>query len=258
MSTTVSPPAIRFENVSFAYSADSRTNGAWIYDSFSFEVPQGAIMGVMGASGSGKSTLAKLMAGIVRGQKGNIRRSRELERHRDVIYMDQHPMNSVFPWQNVRENLSYPLEKLEWNGSEACDRVNVLLNLFHLDDVAESYPAKLSGGELQRLALARCFSWKPRLVILDEAFAALDRKTKEGIQSAIVKIVSEEGVTLVLATHNIADVLSTCNRCVVIGDRPVVVLASLELGNVFSRDRSSVEYQAAETKLLELVRDGTL
>jgi ABC-type nitrate/sulfonate/bicarbonate transport system ATPase subunit len=250
--------AIAVNRVSFAYSSSGSNNGNWLYDSFSFKVPQGAIMAIMGASGSGKSTLGKLIAGIIKSQTGDVHRSEVLGHPQDVVYVDQHPMNSVFPWQTVHNNLAYPLAKLKWNPSQSLERIKMLLASFHLEHLADAFPANLSGGELQRLALARCFSWRPRLIVLDEAFASLDRKIKEGLQATIVKIALEEKTTLVMMTHNIIDVLSTCTHCVVIGGRPVGILASLELGDADGRSSASAGYQAAEQKLLELVRNGTL
>ena len=164
--------ALELEDIDFSYAA--RLNGGngalfngTLYKDFSLRIEQGSIVTIMGASGAGKSTLGRIMAGIVIPQRGIVRRSPEFTQPSDLVYVDQHPMNGVFPWQTVLENVRYPLQKLGWEGRERRDRICYLMNLFRLSALSDVYPAQLSGGELQRLALARCLSWKPKLVILD-------------------------------------------------------------------------------------------
>src|SRR5512147_1337206 len=179
--------------VDFSYC--SAPNGSKsLYAGFELSITQGSVVALMGASGCGKSTLGKMMARIIGPTAGRIEWAPQFSRRADVVYMDQHPMNSIFPWQSVRRNLEYPLEKLQWNEEESRARVSYLAALFRLDGVLDSLPAQVSGGELQRLALARCLSWRPGLVILDEPFSALDRDVKADIGYAVHEIATEDGM----------------------------------------------------------------
>ncbi len=105
--------ALELEDIDFSFAARfNGINGA-LYKDFSLRIEQGSIVTIMGASGAGKSTLGRIMAGIVIPQKGIVRRSPDFTRPSDLVYVDQHPMNGVFPWQTVLENVRYPLEKLQ-------------------------------------------------------------------------------------------------------------------------------------------------
>lgn len=248
--------ALQLEDIDFSYAARSDGANRRLYQRFSLRIEHGSVVAIMGASGSGKSTLGRIMAGILTPQKGNVRRSPDFTEPSDLVYADQHPMNDVFPWQTVLENVRYPLEKLNWESSQRRERICYLMTLFRLGALANAYPAQLSGGELQRLALSRCLSWKPKLVILDEPFSALDGKVKAEITSALHELALKDGTTLVLITHNVSDALALGMRCVVIGRRPVRVISDLEFQTGFPRNDSSPDYDAMHRALINGIRDG--
>ncbi len=226
-----------------------------LYDGFELAVGMGSIVALMGPSGSGKSTLGKMMARIIAPTAGRVDWSPDFRKRSDVVYMDQHPMNSVFPWQTVRRNLEYPLEKLRWGEQETRARVAYLASLFRLDPLLESLPAKISGGELQRLALARCLSWRPELVILDEPFSALDRELKADISLALRELAAKDGMTVVLITHSISDALAIATRYVVVGDRPVRIISDLAFDS-FRPESDFMDRDSMERALIACIRDG--
>jgi NitT/TauT family transport system ATP-binding protein len=248
--------ALQLDEIEFSYPTRSNAINGVLYQDFSLRIEQGSIVTIMGASGAGKSTLGRIMAGILTPRRGMVRRSLDFTHPSDVVYVDQHPINGVFPWQTVLENVRYPLEKLNWKGAERRDRICYLMTLFRLSALADVYPAQLSGGELQRLALSRCLSWKPKLVILDEPFSALDGKVKAEITSALHELAIRDRITLVLITHNISDALALGMRCVVIAKRPVQVISDLEFGTGFPRNESAPDYEAMEQALINGIRDG--
>jgi len=258
----MSAPGLSLENaleltgVDFSYPARSDNSNGHLYVDFSLSVEQGSILALMGASGSGKSTLGRIMAGILSPQGGQVRWSPQFKDRWDVVYIDQHPMNSVFPWQTVAKNIKYPLEKLGWERAQRRERICYLMSLFRLGALADAYPASLSGGELQRLALARCLSWRPELVILDEPFSALDRKVKSEIGAALHELAVKDGMTLVLITHNVGDALALGTRCVVIGQRPVRVTSDLEFRSGFPREAGTPDYRNMQQALINGIRDG--
>lgn len=248
--------ALKLQDINFAYPARSDSGSGQLYAGFSLTVELGSILALMGPSGSGKTTLGRMMAGILSPQAGGIRWSSQFEKRWDVVYVDQHAINSIFPWQTVAENIKYPMKKLGWDHGRRQERICYLMSLFRLGALADAYPASLSGGELQRLALARCLSWKPQLVILDEPFFALDRRVKAEIIAGLEELASSDRMTMVLITHNVADALALGTRCVVIGQRPVRVISDLEFRAPYPRERETPDYSAMQQALIAGIRDG--
>ena len=248
--------ALQIDDIDFSFASRSGGIDGPLYKEFSLHIEQGSIVAIMGASGAGKTTLGRIMAGILTPQRGSVRRSPGLTKASDLVYVDQHPMNGVFPWQTVLENVRYPLEKLNWQGAQRRERICYLMTLFRLGALADVYPAQLSGGELQRLALSRCLSWKPKLVILDEPFSALDGEGKAEIMSALHELALKDRITLVLITHNVSDALALGMRCVIIAKRPVRVISDLEFRTAFPRDESTPDYDAMQQALINGIRDG--
>jgi NitT/TauT family transport system ATP-binding protein len=247
--------ALELQDVVFSYPARADSNGQ-LYAGFSLTVGLGSILALMGPSGSGKSTLGRMMAGILTPQAGEVRCSSQFVNRWDVVYVDQHAINSVFPWQTVAENIKYPIKKLGWDHARRKERICYLMSLFRMGALADAYPASLSGGELQRLALARCLSWKPQLVILDEPFFALDRRVKAEIIAGLEQLARSDRMTVVLITHNVADALALGARCVVIGQRPVQIISDLEFRAPYPRDRETPDYNAMQQALVSGIRDG--
>jgi NitT/TauT family transport system ATP-binding protein len=249
-------PAVEAERVAFSYPARSDNGDGALYEDFSLQVELGSRFVLMGPSGSGKSTLGRMLARIMTPQAGEVRWSTQFIHRWDVVYLDQHPMNSVFPWLTVANNIKYPMKKLGWERSKRQDRMCYLMSLFRMGALADAYPASLSGGELQRLALARCLSWKPQLVILDEPFSALDRKVKAEIIAALGELAARDHMTLVLITHNVSDALALGTRCVVIGRRPVRIISDLEFRATFPREAATPDYDTMQQALIAGIRDG--
>jgi NitT/TauT family transport system ATP-binding protein len=247
--------AVRVRGVDFSYCSGP-ANGRTLYSGFELAIEQGSVVALMGTSGCGKSTLGKMMARIIGPTAGRVEWSPEFRKRADVVYMDQHPLNSIFPWQTVGRNLEYPLEKLGWSDQESRARISYLASLFRLEAVMEALPAQISGGELQRLALARCLSWRPGLAILDEPFSALDRDVKTNIILALHELAAKDGMTVVLITHNVSDALAIGARYVVIGDRPVRIVSDLEFKSPHPRERGTVDYDRMERALVACIREG--
>jgi len=248
--------AVEVEHLAFSYSTRADNGGGPLYEDFSLAVELGSRFVLMGPSGSGKTTLGRMMAGIMAPQAGQVRWSPQFANRWDVVYVDQHAMNSVFPWLTVAANIKYPMKKLGWERAKRQERMCYLMSLFRIGALADAYPASLSGGELQRVALARCLSWKPQLVILDEPFSALDRKVKAEIIAALEELAATDGMTLLLITHNVSDALELGTRCVVIGRRPVQIISDLEFRATFPREAAAPDYDRMQQALIAGIRDG--
>jgi NitT/TauT family transport system ATP-binding protein len=227
-------PCLDLQRVGFSFARFGDPAAQPIFDGFSLSVETGSAVAIMGSSGVGKSTLAALMARKLTPQSGTIDYCSSVHLPYDVTYVDQSPMNSVFPWQTVSGNIEYPLRKLKWPAKRIKERVSKLVESFRLTSLLHSFPARLSGGELQRLALARHLSWQPRIMILDEVFTALDIETRTCSVAALKAIVREENTTVVMVTHNVSDALSLADRCIILGGRPAVAVYDfpVEDGNI--------------------------
>lgn len=229
--------AVSFTNVGFSYDRRRGNAKTEMLRDFSLGLRSGEITGILGSSGSGKSTLAKLACRILTPESGQVGWGAHLERESDVVYVDQDPMNSIYPWLPVHANLSQPLGVLRWNQADVSERTELLLELFRLQHIRESKPRELSGGEMHRLALARSFSWRPKVAILDETLSSLDPPTRGLILSALREIVTRDGLTLIVITHYPDDALDLADRILVVGGRPMEVLEDLSLERPSPQDR---------------------
>ena len=252
-------PAVVVEGLSFGYKSKLVDDHDLLFRDFSLKLMAGQFVALMGGSGSGKSTFAKLLAGTLTHEPAAITwRTDFTDRLSDIVYIDQAPMNAVFPWHSIRKNIMWPLESLGWEKTEIDSRTDELLELFGLQQLANSFPAHVSGGELQRLAVARSLSWKPKCLILDENFSMLDRRTKDVITHGLRQLSTRDQMTIVLITHNLSDAMALADRCIIIGQRPVQVLGDFSVPLAFPRNEESREYQEAQEPLIEILRHGHL
>jgi len=243
--------AVKLNNVRFYYRG-----GKELYDDFSLDISIGSKVSLMGANGTGKSTLGKLITKQISPSAGSIVWSSEFAKNSDVFYLEQRTMNNVFPWQTVVENVRYPLKKKSRARGEIDERVRWLCHTFNLDYLLYKYPAQLSGGELQRLALARCFSISPKLTVLDESFSALDNSSKKEILESVRLLAEQNSMTLILINHNLQDTMFLSDRCVIIGDNPVSIVSDVDLRESRFQNNQENENKAVEEILTEGLRHG--
>jgi ABC-type nitrate/sulfonate/bicarbonate transport system ATPase subunit len=232
--------AFHIDHLGFSY-VESNGEDRCIFDDLEFKILPGCVTAIMGFSGSGKSTLGKLMAGELKPHKGSVRLGVGLDRELNRFYVDQDPAKVYFPWKTVAGNLRQPLALLGWSNSEIRQRVHELLEEMDLAALAGRFPAFLSGGQKSRLALARVLSWRPRSLILDEYLANLDVVTRDRVVKALRNYVQNHKMTVVIISHNPADVALLADRCVVIGGSPAHVVADIDL--VAKRDGNAGDFQ---------------
>src|SRR6476660_8881067 len=225
---------LNLQQVSKTYQSAGRT--LTVLDAISFSVETSATMAIVGPSGSGKTTLLGLAAGLDRASAGSVELNgirldnlnedqRAAVRNRHVGFIFQN--FQLLPTLTALENVMVPLElRGEKNiKSRAMD----LLHKVGLSDRGHHYPAQLSGGEQQRVSLARAFSNQPRILFADEPTGNLDAETSEKIIDLIFNLNKEAGTTLVLVTHDM-DLASRTGRIIrikggrIIADEPVMVL----------------------------------
>ena len=185
-------------------------------------IPLGAVTVLLGPSGAGKSTLLRLMAGLEAPSSGIVRYGTGIEPRRDVRLVFQEP--NLLPWLTVAENVMLGLRFSLNRGRADPGLVADLLDRLGVSDLAEAYPETLSGGQAQRVNLARALATRPRLVLLDEPFAALDPLTRGESQRWLRELVSELGLTAVLVTHDLEEALAVGDQLILLGGRPASVV----------------------------------
>ena len=242
---------LKFENVDLTYQADSGEVEA--LRDINFSVGDGELVAVIGPSGCGKTTILSLIANLVAPTKGKILLN-EKELCGDssgVGYMLQR--DSLLDWRTIYSNTKLGLEfcgKLEDNYIKNVDK---LLKTYGLWDFKDKYPRELSGGMRQRIALIRTLAIKPDILLLDEAFSALDYQTRLLVVDDVYNILRQENKSAVMVTHDIAEGISMADRIIVLSKRPGTISQNIKLN--FKEDttplkrRSSPEFQEYFNKI---------
>ncbi|MFT4286725.1 ABC transporter ATP-binding protein [Nocardioides sp.] len=185
-------------------------------------VAEGEFVSLIGPSGCGKSTLLRLVADLDSPTTGSVSVfGKTTERARlDHDYGIAFQQAGLLPWRTVADNVRLPLQLHGIDRSTRRARIVELLELVGLADVADHYPDQLSGGMQQRVAIARALAERPRLLLMDEPFGALDEITRERMQTELVRIAEESGAAVVFVTHSIPEAVFCSDRVVVMSPRP--------------------------------------
>ena len=191
------------------------------------EVRQGQFYGVVGPSGSGKTTLLSIMAGVLPPTQGQVLLDGKPLCGDKVGYMLQR--DQLFEWRTIWRNVLLGLEIGHNATPENVQYAAQLLRKYGLYDFRMRYPHELSGGMRQRAALIRTLAMRPRLVLLDEPFSALDFQTRLSVAEDVHAIIKNEGLTAVLVTHDISEAIALCDCVAVFTARPARVQCCLDI-----------------------------
>ena len=217
-------PVITAEGLSLTYqSAEGETQA--IRD-ISLSVKEGEIVSVIGPSGCGKSTLLSIISGLLEPTSGSVK----LRDGGRVGYMLQ--KDSLFPWRSIYKNVMLGAEIM---GDKCVDCAEQLLKTYGLWDFRDSFPSQLSGGMRQRAALIRTLVTQPTLLLLDEAFSALDYQTRLAVSDDIYSIIRREKKTALMVTHDISEAVAMSDRVIVLTRRPAEIKAEYVID--FGSDR---------------------
>ena len=188
-----------------------------------FRVNKGEFVSIIGPSGCGKSTLLSIIAGLEDKTTGEIYiEGEKIEGLSSKIgYMLQR--DCLLEWRSIISNTMFGLEIKGNKDKKAKEYVEELLKKYNLYDFSDKYPSELSGGMRQRVALIRTLEVKPKILLLDEAFSALDYQTRIMVTNDIYNILKKEGITTIMVTHDISEAISMSDRIIVLNARPGTV-----------------------------------
>ncbi len=185
-------------------------------------------LSIVGPSGCGKSSLLSILSNLEKATSGNIKYGSS---NLKVGYMLQN--DSLFPWRTILENCLIGLEISKNLNEDTKNKVINLLNTYGLGDFINKYPSSLSGGMRQRVALIRTLATDPDILLLDEPFSALDYQTRLALSDDVYKIIKNEGKTVIMVTHDLAEAISLSDRIVVLTKRPA------EIKNIYNINLSN-------------------
>ena len=212
---------LKLENISKTYQAKNGEIEA--LKDINFSVKEGEFVSIIGPSGCGKSTLLSIIAGLENKSSGKIYID-EIETEdvsSKIGYMLQ--KDSLLEWRTIYSNVIFGLEITHRKTKENEEYVKELLKKYNLYEFKDKYPTQLSGGMRQRVALIRTLAIRPEILLLDEAFSALDYQTRIMVTKDIYSILRNENITTVMVTHDISEAISMSDRVIVLSKRPATV-----------------------------------
>jgi len=241
------------------------SNGVVALDGVNLEVAPGEFVALLGPSGCGKSTLLRLVAGLDGPQGGTVKVGEERQRGATLdyrtaggtgvafVFQDAH----LLPWRTVLKNAALPLELSGVERSRRLEAARAALEQVGLSDALGRYPNQLSGGMRMRVSLARALVTDPRLLLLDEPFAALDEITRHRLDEQLLDIWRRRGMTVLFVTHSISEAVFLAQRAVVLSRRPGRVVLDHRIDLPVERTgalRMSTEFEREAQALYETLR----
>src|SRR3984885_1591449 len=212
------PPILAVEAITMRFGAAE--DGLTALDNVTFDVAPGEFLAVIGPSGCGKSTLFNIVGGLLSGHQGRVAVAGATVSGPHAAIGMVFQEESTFPWRNVVDNVAFPLEIAGVPRRERIERARHFVSMVGLDGFERRYPAELSGGMRQRVSMARTLASEPKILLMDEPFAALDEQTRLLLGDKVLQIQQQLKQTMLLITHNITEAVQLADRILVLTYRP--------------------------------------
>ena len=221
-----------------------------VLEGIDLHIPAGRFVSIVGTSGCGKSTLLRLILGLDAQYEGRILLDGEpisgTGRERGIVFQD----HRLFPWLTVEQNIAVGLRNAPFSAKEKRERVAEHVALVGLEGFEKSWPHQISGGMAQRVAIARGLVNRPRVLLLDEPFGALDALTRSRLQNELQRIWQKERITMLLVTHDVEEAVFLGDRVVVMQPSPGRIRRTVEVDLPHPRNRSDPAFIALRDDVL--------
>jgi NitT/TauT family transport system ATP-binding protein len=253
MTTTV--PEVKFAGVGKRFAGAEMA----VLQGIDLTVERGEFVSIVGPSGCGKSTLLKLVAGLTACTSGEIAvngmRPKDARELVSFVFQDA----TLLPWRTVEKNVALALELEGRTREETAKTVQGLLELVGLAKVGQQYPRQLSGGMKMRVSIARALATRPRLLLMDEPFAALDEMTRDRMNEELLRLREEQNWTVLFVTHSVAEAVFLSSRVVVLAPYPGRVAHEVRVDLPYPRTaetRESAAFDALVNSTSRLLREA--
>lgn len=243
---------IQKEVVSFKGVDKIYNTGTVALSQFNLCIREGEFISFLGPSGCGKSTALRMVAGLGETTSGKVevygQNPKDLIRNtNDIAYVFQD--SNLLPWRTVLDNVLLPLELRGWDGHLRKEIALRVLEMVGLKDYLKSFPRQLSGGMKMRVSIARALAAKPKLLLMDEPFAALDEMTRQSLQMDLLDIWKKEHTTILFVTHNVYEAVYLSSKIAVMSARPGRLSSLIDVNLPYPRGRIEAKF----TEYVDLV-----
>lgn len=252
--TAVTSAALVIDHVDKTYQVDGAP--LRILSDITLEIPRGAFVSIVGASGCGKSTLLRLLIGLESDYAGTItldgRRLAGPSLDRGIVFQEPR----LLPWLTVEENIAFGLLNNPLPPASKRELVREHIALVRLEGFEKALPRQLSGGMAQRVAIARALVNRPRVLLLDEPFGALDALTRAHLQDQLIDIWGREEITAIFVTHDVEEAVYLGDRVVVMEPRPGRIQTVVQIDLPRPRRRADPRFGALRERVLGELTGG--
>jgi NitT/TauT family transport system ATP-binding protein len=231
--------ALQFKNVCKTFNSESG-DVVKVLENLSFDITAGEFVTVIGATGCGKTTMLNLSANLLQPDQGNIILAPGLNLGQSIAYVFQH--YTLFPWRNTLHNVTFAMDMQNHNRRQKYQNANKLLSDVGLHGFEKAFPYELSGGMRQRAAIAQALAMKPKLLLMDEPFGALDDSTRRQLQQTIIELWQKHNMTVLFVTHNIDEAIMLADRILVFSDRPGKIIKEFKVNIPRPREKTNTEF----------------
>ncbi len=231
-------------------------SGTAALENVDLTIAAGSFLSILGPSGCGKSTLLRLIAGLTSPSSGEIAWDGAGAGRIGFVFQDP----TLMPWATVWDNTYLPLRLMGVVKNDAAVRIDATLARLGLEGFARAYPRELSGGMKMRVSIARALVTEPRLLLLDEPFAALDEITRFRLNEDLLRLWQHKDLTVVFVTHSVFEAAFLSGRVVVMGKRPGRITAEVAIDLPYPREaslRTEPSYTAACARLSQLLAEAS-
>ena len=237
---------LTIEDLSFAYA----TSDTPVFSGIDLSISDGEFVALVGGSGVGKSTLLRNVAGLIAPSSGRLSMAPAVARgSRDRAFVFQD--TRLLPWRRIDANIDYGLTGLGLSRAERRERIDEVLELTDMGAYRKRWPHAISGGQAQRIGLARALGVPPRLLLMDEPFSAVDALTRTRLQDELLTIWRRIGMAVLFVTHDIEEATYLADRVLVMRGAPATIARRETITCQRPRDRTAADFRALARDIAE-------